>query len=281
MGHLVPQRGAILKATLVVVIFKMLLSPQSPFPAYVAVLFQGLCGELLFPRKKYFKLACYLLAFLALIESAFQRVLIMTILFGKNFWEAINEFITKLTNSTPGTNYSLYFVSIYVALHLIAAFFIGKFTGNLPEFLRMTKENSEQFRLSEADLKDSDDTKKKKKRLPVVFIIWIILAVLYIQSYLKPDHALLPKNEILSFILRSTLLIMTWYFVLAPMLLKILSSILEKQKNRMKEEMEETMLLLPSTKRILIGSWQKSQTMNGWKRIRFFWQCLISNTLIK
>ncbi|HQW00735.1 MAG TPA: hypothetical protein PLZ91_10445, partial [Bacteroidia bacterium] len=132
IGYLVPHRGAILKATIVVAIFKMLLSPQSPFPAYIAVLFQGICGELIFSGRKNFKARCYLLAFLALIESAFQRVIVLTILFGVDFWKAVNEFISGLTQTDPSTNYSLYFVITYVALHLIAAFFIGRFTSSIP-----------------------------------------------------------------------------------------------------------------------------------------------------
>src|SRR6188768_485184 len=39
-----PEKGAILKATIVVAVFKLMLSPQSPFPAYIAVFFQGLMG---------------------------------------------------------------------------------------------------------------------------------------------------------------------------------------------------------------------------------------------
>src|SRR6476661_2396295 len=48
IAYHVPARGAILKATLIVAIFKMMLSPHSPLPAYFAVFFQGLLGELIF-----------------------------------------------------------------------------------------------------------------------------------------------------------------------------------------------------------------------------------------
>jgi ABC-type thiamin/hydroxymethylpyrimidine transport system permease subunit len=41
IAYYVPARGAILKATVVVAIFKMMLSPQSPPAAYLAVFFQG------------------------------------------------------------------------------------------------------------------------------------------------------------------------------------------------------------------------------------------------
>src|SRR5436190_3357420 len=49
-----PKRGSILKATIIVAIFKMMLSPQSPFPAYIAVFFQGLIAELIFMNRKSF-----------------------------------------------------------------------------------------------------------------------------------------------------------------------------------------------------------------------------------
>src|SRR5215510_10131541 len=48
IGFYSPARGAIIKATIIVAIFKMMLSPQAPILAYAAVFFQGILGELLF-----------------------------------------------------------------------------------------------------------------------------------------------------------------------------------------------------------------------------------------
>src|ERR1700741_38442 len=89
----VPAKGAIIKATLIVAIFKMMLSPQAPPPAYIAVFFQGLMGELLFWNRKYFRLFCVILALLAMVESAFQRVVSITIIYGNDFWTAVNGFL--------------------------------------------------------------------------------------------------------------------------------------------------------------------------------------------
>src|SRR5829696_7949245 len=61
----VPVKGAILKATIIVAIFKMMLSPHTPPTAYVAVFFQGLMGQLLFFNLKFFRLSCILLAVFA------------------------------------------------------------------------------------------------------------------------------------------------------------------------------------------------------------------------
>src|SRR3954471_18113921 len=62
----VPVKGSIFKATVIVAVFKMMLSPQAPFPAYIAVLFQGVLGELLFWNKRFYKVSCMLFALLAL-----------------------------------------------------------------------------------------------------------------------------------------------------------------------------------------------------------------------
>jgi hypothetical protein len=92
-----PEKGAILKATLIVAIFKMLLSPQAGFPAYIAVFFQGLMGELFFWNRKYFRLSCFLFASIALIESGLQRILVLTMIYGNDLWTAVNAFISKFT----------------------------------------------------------------------------------------------------------------------------------------------------------------------------------------
>src|SRR5690349_19440211 len=54
IGWYYPVKGAILKATLFVAICKMILSPQASFPAYIAVFFQGILGELLFHKRKHY-----------------------------------------------------------------------------------------------------------------------------------------------------------------------------------------------------------------------------------
>jgi hypothetical protein len=49
-------KGSYYKSTIIVGIFKMMLSPQAPPPAYIAVFFQGLMGELLFWKKRFFSI---------------------------------------------------------------------------------------------------------------------------------------------------------------------------------------------------------------------------------
>src|ERR1044071_7330386 len=114
-----PKKGAIIKATIIVAIFKMMLSPQAPPPAYIAVFFQGLMGEIFFWRRRLFMLSCMLVAVLSLLESGFQRILMLTIVYGMEFWTVVNEFVNRLTKQSKPTNYSLLIGAGYVLLHLV------------------------------------------------------------------------------------------------------------------------------------------------------------------
>ena len=279
IGHLLPFRGAILKATIVVAIFKMLLSPQSPFPAYIAVLFQGICGELIFSGRKNYKARCYLLAFLALIESAFQRILVMTILFGVDFWQAVNEFIIGLTHTDPGTNYSLYFVLTYVALHFIAAFFIGRFASSIPKLLSYSTEELQSYMLPLNTTEISEINKPKKKSLSSLVLIWFGLIAIFVYTLIYPQGIFASVHASLKFIFRSAIILLTWYLIFAPILLHLLKSWLEKRKGTYKKEIEEVILLLPSAKILIRESWKKSGVKNGYSRLKLFWKYLIINTV--
>src|SRR5690349_1311344 len=88
-------KGKIIHATILVMIVKATLSPHTPVTAYFAVSLQGLFGELMFAVAGY-KLACYGTAVFALLQSACQKLIVLTILFGMGFWKAMDEFLVSV-----------------------------------------------------------------------------------------------------------------------------------------------------------------------------------------
>jgi ABC-type thiamin/hydroxymethylpyrimidine transport system permease subunit len=217
----VPQKGAILKATIIVAIFKMMLSPQAPPPAYIAVFFQGLMGELLFlQNRKMFKLSCILLAVLALLESGLQRILVLTIVYGNDLWKVINDFINGLTKQKIATNYSLLIGSSYVVLHLATGLFVGWWTSLLPGRIeRWKKEGKYKMEISDVQATTLPAVIKKRKRLRTgLFITWIILIALYVQSYCNIGKPLLPSHIALKIFIRSLIIVLGWIFVIGPLL---------------------------------------------------------------
>ena len=87
------KKGAILKATLIVMIIKGMVSPHSPLTAYIAVGFQGLMGELLLRSKKYLTIASVALGTITLFQSAIQKIVVLTVVYGNNLWETIDVFL--------------------------------------------------------------------------------------------------------------------------------------------------------------------------------------------
>ena len=279
IGYYSPEKSAIIKATILVCIFKLMLSPQSPFPAYVAVLFQGLAGSLFFWSKKFFRISCLLFAVLALIESAIQKVLVTTILFGMNFWKAVNDFINGLTHQQTITNYSLYFVSIYILLHLIVGIVIGRFAGNLPQRLKGLHKFSLDVNETETLPVQKNQSRRSKKIKSGLLIVWIVLLLLFLQSQFHIGQPLLSSNLSLQIFIRSVLILLAWYFVVSPLIMLLMKRWLEKQKEKSQSDIHAILELLPSTKMLLVKCWQLSATRRGLNRLNEFCKMVLVNSL--
>ena len=277
----VPNKGAIIKATIIVAIFKMMLSPQAPPPAYIAVFFQGLMGELLFWNKRFFKLSCILLAVLGLLESGLQRILMLTIVYGNDFWRVVNNFINGLTKQKVSTNYSLLIGCGYVALHLITGIIVGWWASLLPKQIeKWSKEEKYSITTdATASITFLPATKKKKRLKMGLFIIWILLIALYVQSYFKIGTPLLPSHISLKILLRSLIIVLGWIFIIGPLLKQLLHWWLKKKQAKSQQDVKEVLRLLPATQQLIAQSWKQSSANKGWKRISTVSKMILVNSL--
>ncbi len=275
-----PVRGAILRATIIVAIFKMMLSPQSPMPAYIAVFFQGLIAEAIFINKGAYRFNCLLFAILALVESGVQRLLVMTLVFGMDIWKAINIFINGITGGENITNYSYYLAASYVILHFIAGIAIGRFAGKIPhEEKAFFYEGKFLIFWREEEVNIQSAPKKKKRPKWIFVIVYITLAFLFLQSMFFPENAMIPSNMILRLILRSTLIIFTWILIINPLLKGLLYRWLEKKKSTTGEEIKEITRLIPSMQSLIEKSWRLSSNSNFLKRLILFAKIVVFNSL--
>ncbi len=278
----VPQKGAIIKATIIVAIFKMMLSPQAPPPAYIAVFFQGVCGELLFFRnRKFYKLSCILLAVVSLLESGLQRLLVLTIVYGNDLWKVINDFINGLTKQKVSTNYSLLIGSAYVLLHLLTGLLVGLWASVLPKRIENWSRQKElRIEISEDELTTIPSTAKKRKRLKAgLFIVWILLIGLYAQSYFNIGKPLLPSPIALKIVVRSIIIVLSWIFLIGPLLKLLLHRWLQKERSRLQQEIKEVLQLLPATQQLIAQSWKRSANFKGWIRIKTVIKIVLTNAL--
>ncbi|NJO01984.1 MAG: hypothetical protein HC880_10070 [Bacteroidia bacterium] len=127
-----------MKATLFVLIIKALVSPHTPLPAYLAVSFQGVMGALIFSQIQNMRLAAYVLAVIALMEAAIQKILIMTLLFGHSLWKAADAFVSWVLQQfgwiAQGEQVegAWWLISTYLGIYFISGLVVGYLAGQLP-----------------------------------------------------------------------------------------------------------------------------------------------------
>lgn len=132
----------LLKATLAVMAVKLILSPQSPLTAYVAMLFQGGVAYLIFGWIPSFRLAAIIFSVLALVETALQKVLVLYLFFGADFWISVSNWVSDLHKQFGFLPLSLRgIVMAYLLLYFVVGLMIGYWFGRWPDRIKMKKES--------------------------------------------------------------------------------------------------------------------------------------------
>lgn len=273
-------KGVILKATLVVIAVKFILSPHTPPMAYVAVFVEGLAGELFLLRRKALRPGAFLLALFCLLYSAFQHLLILTIVFGKDFWNAFDIFLNGITKTfiKQSQHYSLYLVLFYIGCYLIAGIAGGVFCNGL---IKKIQSGYKPAIVDEFANSNWNDTKEnvadaKRKKMPIQYLITAFLFLVLLLSYTSLFEGTMLKSKVGEIILRGVLIMLVWNFLLAPLLISAIGKWVEKYKTRKGNVLQEILALLPGIKMIVQFSWQRTNGENKYKRLRLF----LSNTVM-
>jgi hypothetical protein len=213
----------ILKATAMVLMIKAAVSPHSPFPAYLAVSFQGLLGAILFSLSRNFKLIPIVFGGLALLESAIQKILLTVLFFGLPFWKAIDDFIIstmKFFNLSVDFSFSEWIAISYVAFYLVIGLMIGRFASKIPDMI-----SSLDFsELKISNTKDSTIQNRKSKGLLIIAVLSIALSLQLISFF-----AGLPFMQLLA---RVVFFMLLFYYVIGPLTTRL---ILLLSRNRSEE----------------------------------------------
>lgn len=271
-------RMMILKATLLVCIFKFLLSPHTPPTAFIAVGFQGLAGQLIFAGR-FNRAGAIILGALALVESSIQRILVLLFIYGVSFWDAVNTYIQKTVGSGSDTDY-LYMMALgYIAIHLIAGLFVGSYAYKLAVHSTSWRKNFPDLIMQDQTTyaEPAPEKRKKRKIRILMWVSFLILAGLYIQSKLNPESSVMPTHRILDIFYRAILILLSWYIVVSPLLMALLKKIFERGKSRYQEEIERISQLIPHMRLILRHSLRMSAKEKGFARLRLFLLIVVIN----
>ncbi|MCB0570854.1 MAG: hypothetical protein KDC66_13860 [Phaeodactylibacter sp.] len=271
IAHTAKRPGpAILQALLLVLIIKAAVSPHSPPTAYLAVGFQGLAGALLFSLLPSFRLSALMLGVLGLLESALQKLLVMTILFGMPLWKSVDAFIDYvlqkfgLLGEQSEVQGSQWLIGLYVGLYVVSGLAIGWLAGRLPEEVRAAA-----ARLTLPDvgpaMKESEKQKPKAfwQRPKVRSIAFTLLALAGIYALAPGARQVLAPLWLL---VRVLAVLAIWYFLIAPLLLRFLKRFLQKRSAAYHDEVNAALALLPAFRRLVQAAWLETREMRGLRR---------------
>jgi len=285
------RKGNVLKSTLLVILIKGIISPHTPLTAYFAVFLQGFLGELLFFRKRFFRLSALLMGMLTMLFSSIQKIFILTIVFGNTLWESIDQFASLVVNKFIAQDlvvdfrFSYILVGLYLGLHVLVGILVGLFAGKIPfwieNVIRDDKLELASFNNSKVEL-----TKKKKgihkrwwqRPSGIIFISFVVTMVAL--SYLYPELGVNKAAEILFMALRALLIMIVWYSLLGPLALKYLRKFLKKKENLYASEISMIVDSFPHLRSLVSYSWKISSHEKGYRKIKSFLIYLVSFLLV-
>ncbi len=265
--------NAILKALLLVAIVKFTLSPQTPLTAYIAVGFQGLTGYLILRPKSFFLIKCILFAALAMIQTALQKAIVLTLVYSSQFWSAINKLLDSLLKDfgIKDHNYAFIILSIYVFIHVIAGIFAAVFAYRFSKIHAVNrKDEASGGKILTQNEIATFLQKKKKKHLKIVPLILLLFAILYALKYFAIIPADSVQNDIIQIIIRGALILLIWSYFVAPIITTIFFRWLTKKRTAFKDEIAVLLTFTPEIKEIVNKSWRDSKSLNIFVRIPHF-----------
>jgi len=274
------------KALVLVLIVKMTISPHSPLPAYLAVSFQGLFGALVFSLIPSFRISCLLLGFFALMESALQKILTLTIIFGKSIWESLDLFVDYVLSKMAwidtgeSVNGSLWIVVYYVSMYAIFGLIVGYFASVIPQKVNELLPKLEQERLhvnphyqAAGRSRKGPWWKSNKFKFLTAILIVIILVFWFVpgaERYLNP----------LWVVGRVVLVLALWYLLVAPFLLKLFQRFLDKKAGEYNREVRKALSLVPVFRQLVFSVWEATSAYSGFTRGKEFVIRMIGYALI-
>ena len=268
--------SSIIKSLVIVLIIKLTISPYTPFPAYIAVSFQALLGCMLFNLMKVNYVSVLLLSIISMIESAIQKLLILTLIFGQSFWKATNAFIIFVANqfNYNNINGAHWLIGIYLAIYIIGGILIAilafktiKNISHITEMPLLVNDNT--------IIRNEKKIKKRKTQIVYSFIILCLISVI-LFFFNKDQHPYLSILKVFSWTISAIFL---WYYFITPLFTRLVVLLLQKNKSKYSSEVAEIILMTPQLKNITYSAWIYSKQNKGISRLALFLTCLLQWSL--
>lgn len=268
----------VLKSALIVLIVKAMVSPYTPFPAYIAVSFQALLGYAIFAVLPINFFSILLLSIIAMLESAIQKLIILTLFFGKSLWKAMDEMIAFITKQfgISSSNGSQWIVSAYLAIYLAGGIIIAWIAyKTIKGFFAQTGIPALDHTESVNEALYKRNAVKRKtifQKLWAMILVLVVLSVVLFVFAADTKQGWLAVVKTISWTLSAILI---WFMLLSPLFTKLIQKLLQKKQSRYSDEVLKTLSFIPILRQLSGLAWQKSKAFSGLARWQFFFSALV------
>lgn len=258
----------LLKSLLIVLAIKAALSPHSPFPAYLAVSFQGLLAAVIFGLFPIRRLSIMAVCLLSMWESALQKLLLLVFFFGNDLLQAFDEWASLASKSLGFElgHASSILATVYISIYTLAALVVAWMT------YRFIHQAHSSFETDTPNPNFSFTTfseKSKQKSILSKIIPWLLLSILLSLFFYLPTSASGPAM-VLKPLIRSFSAILGWFIFIDPFLSFLTKKLVRNKSGAWAMEIETALGYFPFFKWVARSAWQASENKSGWARISAF-----------
>lgn len=261
----------LLKSLSIVLLVKLSVSPHSPITSYFAVSFQAFLGMVLYSIFSVNRITTVLLGVVTFLESALQKLLTLTILYGETLWEAIDLYAGWIGDKIPLLVPVLSAEALiwtYIGIYGTAGIIVGLMIIRILKVMR-TMELSVSPHLSNGpELLPTRKTGGSLARKTLGF--WIMALVIILLPLLFFNSELDGWRAGVYLVARSAVILLAYYFLIGPLLLKVLNMILARRRSAYENDIRNTLSLLPHLRSILQFAWKDCDSLKGLNRIQHF-----------
>jgi len=273
----------LLRSMVVVLLIKAAASPHTPIPAYFAVTLQGLMGAFLFSVLPGIRLPAMLLGVAALLEGVVQKFTVMTLLYGKSVWTAIDLIAQKAAAEfgiQANLHASLWVVGAYAVYYAGGGLVVGWMAGAIPGSITRQLEHLHQLptmpRVEPEVLPLGTGRRWRARRL--LPGLAILLGLIAVYALAPSDAGGLQRSVYI--LLRTLVILGVWFGLAGPWVRRGIDHFLKNRAGRYGHQLTEAMNLMPYLRALAVFAWTETARCNRFTRWYRFVTLLVTLTLV-
>lgn len=245
----------LMKSLAIVLAVKFLLSPHSSPTAYLAVSFQALVAYASYKSIKNVYVAAIFMGIITMLESAAQKIIVLTVIYGTSLWSAIDQWteglVKKLTFIPAFGSKEL--IEIYLGIYILGGLFFGYISAKMIHRIKHDILFAD-FNILLTDKQKLESISRQKSKWKEWLGVTIVSFVLLYPYFTEGSKGAFVPAVLL--VIRVVLILYIWYALLGPWLVKKLIQPLTKSNHVLSKDISATLDILPYLRYLANMVWE-------------------------